>query len=108
MALDLALDAVGGRLIGDVAQRAADRSRAEERALRPAQRFDAVEIEQVEVGGEERQRDDRFVEIDADLFLDPRLVARDLARRNAADRPLTLPASEILEGQCGRSEEHTS
>src|SRR3546814_2484077 len=33
IALDLALDAVGGRLVGDVSQRAADRARAAHRAL---------------------------------------------------------------------------
>ncbi len=81
--------------------RAADAARAEQRALRTAQRFDAVEVEQVEVGREQRQRDRRFVEIDADLFLDARLVAGDLAGGDAADRDLALARPEILDGEPG-------
>ena len=89
------------RLVGDVADRAADGPRTEQRALRPPQRFHAVEIEQVEVGREQRQRDDAFVEVDADLFLHSGLVADDLARRNAADRHLALPGAEVLHRQVG-------
>ena len=99
VAFDQPLDLVELRLVGDVADRAADRARAEQRALRAAQRLDAVEIEQVEIGGEQRQRDDAFVEIDADLFLDARLVADDLPGRNTADRYLALPWPEVLDSQ---------
>jgi hypothetical protein len=41
------------RLVGDIADRAADRSRAEQRALRPAQSFHAVEVEKVKVRSEQ-------------------------------------------------------
>ncbi len=88
-------------LVGDVANRAADAARAEQRALRTAQGLDAVEIEQVEVGGEERQRDDRFVHVDADLLLNAWLIADDLAGRNAAHRHLALAGPEVLDGQAG-------
>ena len=42
-------------LVGDVAKGAADASRSEQRALRPTQCFDAVEVKQIEVGREQRQ-----------------------------------------------------
>ena len=45
--------------------------------------------------------DDAFVEIDADLFLDARLVADDLAGRNAADRHLALARPEVLDREAG-------
>ena len=89
------------RLVGDVAKRAADRARAEQGALRAAQCFDAVQVEQVEVRVEQRQGNDRLVEIDADLFLHARLVADDLAGRHAADRHLALARPEVLDGEAG-------
>src|SRR3990170_4977911 len=72
--LDEALGRSNLRLVGDVAKRSADRSGAEQGALRAAQSLDAVEVEQVEIGGAQRQGDDGFVEVDADLLLDARLV----------------------------------
>ena len=103
--VDVGLDRTLGhpqpRLVGDVADRSADRARSEQRALRPAQRLDAVEVEQVEVGGEQRQRDCRFVEIDPDLLLHPGLVAHDLSGGDAADRNLALPRPEVLHRQPG-------
>ena len=42
-----------------------------------------------------------FVEIDADLFLDARLVADDLAGGDAADRHLALAGAEVLDGEAG-------
>src|SRR6185503_2590327 len=66
------------RLVGDVADGARERSGTEERALRSAQHLDAVGVEQIEIGREERERDDRLVEVDADLLLDAGLIADDL------------------------------
>src|SRR3546814_1298394 len=60
IAFDQPLDLVKVRLVGDVANRDADRARAEQCSLRAAQRLDAVEIEQVEIGCEQRERDHRF------------------------------------------------
>ena len=88
-------------LVGDVADRPADAARSEQSALRPAQRLDAVEVEQVEVRREQRQRDDALVEVDADLLLHARLVADDLAGRDTAHRNLALPRPEILYGKPG-------
>ena len=45
IALDRAFDAAELGLVGDVADRAADRAGAEQGALRAAQRLDAVEVE---------------------------------------------------------------
>ena len=42
-----------------------------------------------------------FVEIDADLFLDARLVADDLAGGDAADRHLALARPEVLDREAG-------
>ena len=84
VAFDRAFHGVDVRLVGDVADRAADAARAEQGALRAAKRLDAVQVEQIEVRREQRERSDRFVEIDADLFLHARLVAGDLAGRDAA------------------------
>ena len=78
------------RLVGDVAHRAGQRAGAEQRALRTAQHLDAVDVEEVEVRREERQRDHRLVEVDADLLLHARLVAHDLAGGDAAHRDLAL------------------
>ena len=69
------------------------------RALRAAQRLDAVEIEEVEVRREQRQRDDAFVEVDANLLLHAGLVADDLAGGHAADGNLALPRPEVLDRQ---------
>src|SRR6185503_19544135 len=98
-ALDLAFERLELRLIGDVADCAADRTGAEQGALRPAQGLDAVQVEKVEVRSEQRQRDRALVEVDADLLLDARLVANDLARGDAADRDLALARPEVLDGQ---------
>ncbi len=51
--LDAALHHPDLGLVGDVADRPADRTRPEQGALWPAQRFDAVEVIQVDVGGEQ-------------------------------------------------------
>ena len=88
-------------LVGDVADRAADRARTEQRALRTAQGLDAVQVEQVDVRGEQRQRGHGFVEIDADLLLHARLVADHLAGGNAAHRDLALAGAEVLDRQTG-------
>ena len=42
---------------------------------------------------------DRLVEVDADLLLDARLVAHDLAGRDAAHRDLALAGAEVLHGE---------
>ena len=86
-------------LIGNVADRTADTTRTEQRPLRSAERLDAVEIEQIEVRREERKRNHALVEIDADLLLDPGLVAHDLAGRDAAHRNLALARTEVLHRQ---------
>ena len=99
VALDHRLVAADGRLVGDVAQRAADATRTEQRALRPAQRLHAIEVEEVDVGREQRQRDDAFIKVDADLFLHARLVADDLAGGDAAHRHLALARPEVLDRQ---------
>ena len=90
------------RLVGDVAHRARQRAGAEQRALRAAQHFDAVRVEQIEVRREQRQRDDRLVEVDADLLLHARLVAHDLAGGHAAHRDLALAGAEVLHGEARR------
>ena len=64
--LDGAAELADLGLRGDVAQRARDRAGAEQRALRAAQHFEALEVEQIEVGREQRDGDRRLVEIDAD------------------------------------------
>jgi hypothetical protein len=74
---------------------------AEQRALRTAQGLDPVEVEQIDIGREQRQRDHRLVEIDPDLLLDARLVADDLAGRDAAHRHLALAGAEVLDRQAG-------
>src|SRR5690606_19906471 len=98
---DGAFEHVEVRLIGDVANRAADIARTEQRALRPAQWFDAVEIVEIEVWREQRQRDDRVIEIDADLLFHTRLVAHDLTGGNAAQRNLALTWAKVLHGHAG-------
>ena len=89
------------RLVRDVAHRAGERARSKQGALRAAQDLDAGHVEQVEVRGEQRQRDDRLVEVDADLLLDARLVAHDLSGRDAAHRDLALAGTEVLNGEPG-------
>src|SRR4030095_13570551 len=81
--------------------RPADRTRAKERALRAAQRLNAVQVVQVDVGCEERQRDDGLVEIDADLLLHAGLVAHDLSGRHSAHGALALAWTEVLDGETG-------
>ena len=88
--------------VGDVAQGASDRSRAVEGALGSAQHFDPVHVEQVEVGREQRQRDHRIVQIDADLLLDAGLVPDDLTGGDAAHGNLALAWPEILHGHAGK------
>ena len=101
--VDVGLDHAFGHaelgLIGDVTDGPADAARSEQSALRTTKCLDAIEVEQVEVGSEQRKRDDAFVEVDADLFLDARLVTNDLAGRDTADRNLALARPEILNGQ---------
>jgi len=50
---DRAFGGVELGLVGDVADRAADRPCAEERALRPAKGLDTVEVKKIEVGREQ-------------------------------------------------------
>ncbi len=103
LAVSSAIEAVllssGG--IGDVTHGAGERARAEEGALRAAQHLDAGEVEEVDVGGEQRQRDHRLVEVDADLLLDARLVAHDLPRGDAAHGHLALAGAEVLHREAG-------
>ena len=94
------------RLVADVAHGAGERAGAEQRALRPAQHLDAADVEQVEVGREEREGDDRVVEVGADLLLDARLVAHDLAGGDAAHRHLALAGAEVLHGEAGHVRGH--
>ena len=94
------------RLVGDVANRARQRAGAEQCALRPAQHLDAFRVEQIEVGREERQRDDRFVEVDANLLLHAGLIAHDLTGGDATDGHLTLPGPEVLHRQPGDVRRH--
>src|SRR6185369_11689171 len=82
-AFELALEGLELWLVGDVTDRATDRSGPEEGTLRPAQRLNAVQIEQVEVRREQRKRNDAFIEVDADLLLHARLVTYDLAGGDA-------------------------
>src|SRR6185436_354504 len=65
--------------VRDVTQSARFGSGTEQSALRSAQNFDTRQVEEIDIRCEERQRDHRFVEVDADLLLDARLVARDLS-----------------------------
>ncbi len=61
-----------------------------------AEDLDAVGVEKIEVRREQGHRDQRLVEIDADLLLDARLVARDLSRGHAAHRHLALARAQVL------------
>jgi hypothetical protein len=49
------------RLRRDVTNRAGGRTRAEDRALRTAQHFDAIEIVEIEIRREQRDRNRRLV-----------------------------------------------
>ncbi len=89
------------RLVGDEAHGTAHGTGAEQRALRAAQRFDAVEVEEVEVRGKQRQRNHRLVQVHADLLLHARLVADDLTGGHAADGDLALARAEVLDGEAG-------
>src|SRR5204863_1389407 len=89
------------RLIGNVADRARLRSGAEEGSLRTAQDLDAVQVEEVDVRREERERDHRLIEVNAHLLLHTRLIADDLAGGNAADGDLALPRAEVLDREAG-------
>ena len=86
-------------LIGDVPDGARLRAGTEEGPLRTAQHLHAIRIEQVDIRREQRKGDHRLVEVDADLLLDARLVAHDLAGRQAADGDLALARSEVLNGE---------
>src|SRR6185369_3614197 len=66
------------RLRSDVTQNAGNRTGTEQRALRTAQHFEALQIEQVEVRREQGNGDRRLVEVHADLRLHARLIADDL------------------------------
>jgi hypothetical protein len=83
-------------LIGDVSHRPRQRAGAEQRALWAAQDLDAVQVEQVEVRREQREGDHRFVQVDAHLLLDARLVTHDLAGGDAPHRDLALAGSQVL------------
>ena len=86
---------------GDVTHRAGGRARTKQRALRAAQHLDAVEVVQVEVGREQRDRDRRLVEVDADRFLHARLIADHLAGADAADGDLALARTQIRDVEAG-------
>ena len=73
------LDAELG-FVGDVPHGAADGPGAEQRALRAPQGFHALHVIEIEVRGEQRQRNRRVVQIDTHLLLDAGLVADDLSR----------------------------
>src|SRR3546814_11857292 len=62
-------------LLEDYANGAAHRSGTEQRALRPSQHLDAVEVERLKVhGGTDRLGDGRLVDIDAGRRIDRRSV----------------------------------
>src|SRR5256885_4420232 len=66
-----------------------------------SQHLETIEVEQLEIGREERDRDGGFIEIHAHLLLDARLVTDDLAGADAADGHLTLSRAEIRDGKAG-------
>src|SRR6185312_14343154 len=86
-------------LARDVAHRTGLRAGAEERPLWTAQHLESVEVEELEVGREERDGDGRLIEIDAHLLLDTGLVANHLARAYAADCHLALAGAKIRNGE---------
>ena len=81
--------------------RARRRARAEQCALRPAQHFETLQIEQIQIRREQRHRNRRLVEIHADRFFHAGLIAHDLAGADAANRDLALARPEIGDGQAG-------
>ena len=83
-------------LIRDVPNRPRQRSGPEERALRSAQHLDAADVEEIEVGREQREGNRRLIEVRRNLFLHARLIADDLPGGNAAHRDLALTGAEIL------------
>ena len=86
-------------LIGDVANGPGQRAGSEQRSLWSPQHLDTTGVEQIDIRREERQRHDRLVEVDTDLFLHAGLVAHDLAGRDTAHRDLALARPEILNRQ---------
>src|SRR5262249_43263060 len=86
-------------LVRDVAHGSRQGAGAEQRALRTAQHLDAIRVEQIEVWREEGERDDRLVEIDADLLFHTWLVSHDLAGGDAAHGDLALAGPEVLHGE---------
>ena len=86
-------------LVGDVADRPRQRAGAEQGPLGAAQHLDARHVEQVDVRREQRQRDDRLVQVDPHLLLDARLVAHDLAGGDAPHRDLALAGPQVLHGE---------
>ena len=92
------LDAELG-LVGDVPHGAADGPGAEQRALRAPQGFHALHVIKVQVRGEQRDRNRRVVQVDADLLLDTGLVADDLPGRNPADGHHGLAGPQVLNVQ---------
>ena len=65
--------------------------------------LDPIQVKEVEVGREQGQRHHRIVHVDADLFLDPRLVANDLSGGHPAHGDLALPRPEILDTHTGEA-----
>ena len=64
--LDGSLEAFELRLSCDVTDGTGRGARTEQGALWPAQHFEALEIEQFEIGREQGLRDRRFVQVHAD------------------------------------------
>ena len=93
-------------LVADVAHRARERPGAEQGALRTAQHLDAGQVEEVEVRREQRERDDRLVQVGAHRLLDAGHVASDLAGRHAPDRDLALAGAEVLHAEAGHVRRH--
>ena len=56
---------------------------------------------EIEVGREQRHRDRRLIEVDADRLLHARLIAHHLAGADAADRDLALARSQIRDVEAG-------
>ena len=86
-------------LVGDVAQRAGLGAGAEQRALRAAQHLEAIEVEELEIGRKQRDRNRRLIEVHAHLLLHARLVANHLPGADAADRDLALARAEVRNRQ---------
>ena len=80
----------------DVADRARQRAEPNSVPCGPRSTSTRLDVEEVEVRREQRERDDRLVEVDADLLLHAGLVAHDLAGRDAAHGDLALAGAEVL------------